>query len=978
MKMLSRAGIVSWCVVVLVAAACAAEEVRPLEFIHALQEKGYHDIAVDYLNMLKQQPSVPPEVAAVWDLEMSKSLRGAANRALNPKDFEETMNSAQKHLDKFLKENPDRAEAVTAMVSWGTFSIDRALQHLRAAKAATDKAEKTQHLTDARKLLDEARPRLKQAVETLQKRLAATPIPEVRRGRADREARAALARRNEIEQNLLNARFQAAMTDYYAAQTYDDPKAPQRKPLLQSAAKQLDDIYQANRITTGGEVDPIGLYAHMWHGKIADELGDTQLAKDIYEEVLANERPNVVDKVLDPLYAQVQHFYFAIIARQDPAAFLEEAGKWLKDYDRKSRRTEGYQGIALDVAKAKLDAAGQASGAEKSKLTAEATAILNDMMNVPSPYRQEAFELRKKFSKVDTASIDTAKTFEEAAAIAQAAAQAEQWPEAVKGFARALEMAKTAKTKDPKRLAELQDSLTKAKLMEAFKLYQDNKMEESLASIGKIIQEDKESPAAAEAGTLAVQVALSMYASAAEAEKRQAALERLQKVCQMAESTWAGKAPADDARMAMAQVNLSLGKVKEALEVFEKVNPKSERYPLALYLSGLTYWQLYLNEKVQGGADKEKLTADRAKAVQRIADGLAGFRKAADPTKPLTPQHVENQLLMSFVHLEAKDFKEAAALLQPLVDQVKASKPQGLDDTTVRIFRAALQANLGVGDVAKASDVGMVLCDLGADVAPVNAVLVDFARVMDEERKKAEADVTRATAAGDAKATEAANARLKSTQSLIGRLLKKLAARKEHSVQGLINVGELCANVGLAAEATQLFERVLATPDVDKRAATRARAQLIDLLRTAGDFEKAIKEAQQLATDNSRSLEPQMVLGRCLQARAEKDPTKYGEAIGQWTRIRNFLQPIRKKPPEYYEVIYNAAWCLYAQAYQTQEDVAKRCTDAVALLKSALVLNEKLSGPDMVAKYEALLDAIQKFLQQAGGAPAPAPTAQNQ
>ena len=54
----------------------AAAEVRPLEFIHAMQEKGYHEIAVEYLNMLKQQPALPPEVASVWDLEMSKAFAG--------------------------------------------------------------------------------------------------------------------------------------------------------------------------------------------------------------------------------------------------------------------------------------------------------------------------------------------------------------------------------------------------------------------------------------------------------------------------------------------------------------------------------------------------------------------------------------------------------------------------------------------------------------------------------------------------------------------------------------------------------------------------------------------------------------------------------------------------------------------------------------------------------------------------------------
>lgn len=958
-----------------------AAEIRPLEFLHALQEKGYHDIAVEYLHRLKQQP-LEPEVAAVWDLEMSKSLRGAANRAFNPKDFEEQMAEAQKHLDKFLQENPTHPEAVNALVSAGAFLIDRALQHLRAGQAATDAAEKARHMAEARKALDNARPRLKQAVETLQKRLAAAPPAEAkpkRSGRPDYEAKAAIRERAYLEQSLLDARFQAAMADYYSAQTYEEAsQAAARKALLASAAKQLDDIYQANRVTASGQVNVVGLYAHMWHGKIADELGDTQLAQDIYEEVLANDpgpNPNTADRVLDPLFAQVQQFYLAIIARKDVDRFLEEAVAWLKDYSRKSRRYEGYQGIALEVAKARLDQAAKATGATKNKLTAEALALLNDMVNVPSPYQQEAWTLRKKYAKVDASELKDAKTFEEAAAMGQAAASLGQWTEAVAAYQRALEMAAEAKTKDPKRVAELRQALANAKVMAAGKLYEENKMQECLAEVEKIIQEDKTAPAAETAASLGVEAALAMVVSAGDAQQRQAALERLEAFCKMAEQTWPGRPPADDARMALAQVKLASGQVKEALDVFEKINPKSERYPLARYLAARTYWVLYSDGKRQG-ANPDKLAADRAEAVKRAVEALERFRKAAEPNRPLSPQHVESQLLVALIHLEAKEFKEAYELLRPLIDQIKAAKPQALDEATVRISRAALQAALGLGDVAGATEVGMLLTDLGADQQGVNAVLVDFARALDEQRKADEAEATRANASGDAKAAETANAKLKATQTMIGNVLKKLAARKEHSVFGLIALGDLCVNVGLAAEATQLFQRVLDTPDVDKRAATRARAQLIGLLRTAGKFQEAIDQARQLAADNPRSLEPQLELGRCLQARAEQDPTTYDEAIAQWTRIRNFLQAMRKKPPEYYEVIYNAAWCLYAQAYQTQEKIPERCTQAIQLLKSALVLNEKLSGPDMVEKYKVLMDTIQNFQQESGSAASPAPVAE--
>ena len=85
-----------------------------------------------------------------------------------------------------------------------------------------------------------------------------------------------------MESNLYEVQFQLALIDYYLAQTYSDPKSAERMAALKKAAQAFDDIFQRNR----GSVT--GLYAHMWHGKTAEELGDLQTALDIYDEVLAN------------------------------------------------------------------------------------------------------------------------------------------------------------------------------------------------------------------------------------------------------------------------------------------------------------------------------------------------------------------------------------------------------------------------------------------------------------------------------------------------------------------------------------------------------------------------------------------------------------------------------------------------------------------------------------------------------------------
>ena len=106
----------------------------------------------------------------------------------------------------------------------------------------------------------------------------------------------------------------------------------------------------------------------------------------------------------------------------------------------------------------------------------------------------------------------------------------------------------------------------------------------------------KESAAAAQASALGVAAALNLYVAAPD-DKKPAALERLMKVAEFTEKNWPDRPEADDARMARGQAKLVVGQVREAIDIFERVNPKSERYPLAMYLAGQSYWRLYVTEK---------------------------------------------------------------------------------------------------------------------------------------------------------------------------------------------------------------------------------------------------------------------------------------------------------------------------------------------------------------------------------------------
>jgi hypothetical protein len=76
---------------------------------------------------------------------------------------------------------------------------------------------------------------------------------------------------------------------------------------------------------------------------------------------------------------------------------------------------------------------------------------------------------------------------------------------------------------------------------------------------------------------------------------------------------------------------------------------------------------------------------------------------------------------------------------------------------------------------------------------------------------------------------------------------------------------------------------------------------------------------------------------------------------------------MKTRPPEYYEVLYNAALCLVRQARQSNNK--EKALDAEKMLKSTLTLSPQLSGPDMVAKYQTLLAAA---ITARGGTPPPA------
>lgn len=935
------------------AAASSPAAERHLLFVHGLQQRGYVDVALDYLDALEARSDLPPAVRETLDLERCKCYLAWAKATADAKLNQQRLVQAQAYLDKFLKAHPNHPRAATAIAFWGDTALERGRQLLISAPRITEKARRAEAIAEARSSLQEAGRRLGQATEMYRKWQSQLP-PESQKAKPGEKPSATAAERLEAEAGAIEARFKLALVYYFVGQTYEGTDEERRSEMLKKAAIRFDELYQELRHTASDAC----LFAHLWHARTLEELGQPQDAVDIYDELLAGS-PDTAnsESEMAPLYAQAAFFQMRAQAKSEKLKeFLAKATAWLEAH-KGWRRLSGYLGLQLEAAKAQLALAEKAEGDARRKLTEQALAALETVAKTPSEHREEAILLRRQELKESgRGQISGDELF----TLGDAALEAKQYAEAEQSYTKALKTA-TA-NKNEKLATQARHRLTRVRYAQAVALYSEGKLEESLAAANEMARGDRSDPSVSHAAMLALYSALALLGKA---DDKPAAMKRLEGIVESIVNDWPGKPEADDARIALGRARLFQGDTAGALAAFKEVKPDSPRYASVLYELGQLHWRAFLQERRKDEASRNAtlMRDSLAQAQKHLEDAVALMRKgiradASDPGSQLT----EAQLLLADVMLANKQFKPAIALLDPLVARIKSLKPRSIDKPTFGTFIAAVRAHLAAGEANQAADTALVLVELSGDEPRFNEVLVTFVKLLGQELRRAEGALTNAVP-GDAKAVQEASAQRDALRQMIPKLLDSLLKRQNYSAADRAALGDACAMVGLTDQALKQYklmvDKAKEEPDAAKsagRAMVRAEAQLISLLRTEGKFEEAVKQSDELIAKNPRSLEPRMVRAQILEDWAQKDQAKYAAAVAQWTEVRTLLGRLTKKPPEYYEAIYHTASCLYGQAQATKDP--SKLLQAEQVLRTTMVLSSKLSSPDMVARYNDLLKRI--------------------
>ncbi len=921
------------------------------KFLSKLQETGHGEMAILYLQTIKDKADVPEDLKTAFDLEMARSLRFAAQETPNADLQQKYMLDAQQALDKFLKEHPDHDEAASAQVTSGDISLLRGQTLMKTA--LRKKAEKDTLMPEARKFLEEARPKYVKGAEMLKAvvdELAATAEGKGAKKKF-KSARAAKVHAESVE-NWTNARFKIATVDYNIGLTYSDPKSPQRKAVLLKAAGGFDALFQENR---SGRT---GIFAHMWEGKVREEMEEIQTAMDIYDEVMSAQPDDKDAKQAQwfAMFNDVNRFRLMLLGRnKDYLKLIGDAETWLAQNSRVAK-TSGYQGIALELAKAYLEVIKTATGPDAEKAKKRAKVLLDEVVKNKSDFQKDAILVKRQMQGADA---EVLNTFDDAIAVADAAAKAasestthddikKNWTEAEKAYTKAVEFGGTVKDKNRvlmTRFALAQSQFMVGKGIEAY----DNSM-----TLARENPQFNKAPAAA---ALGVNIALYLYGQT----RDEAAMKRINDCTDFVLKTWPQHAEADDARIALGKLKLIQRDFKGAIEIFLGVNPASDRYPSALQFASQTHWALYQQGKM---ADPDGAKVQREKAVELAQKCLIAFEKI-EAKGALAQSQKDAQLLMAEIKIEENQFEEAAKFLQPLFDEMKNQPLTGLDQYTRRLLVFSMKTFAALEKNNEAAEVGNLLVSAGEDSPIINSTAIEYVKIAKQEWIKETKRTADELAAAEQKGEEGVinNAKLaqKTVRDKYVSLLEQLTARKQYDLQGLLFLADICLDAGLTEKGRDqyqaIIDRAAGDPNFAKKSAAaviNARAKLIAVLRQEQKYDEALKQVEALLKDKPNALEPMFEKGNILQTLAEKDPKKYDKAAEYWATLRNKLQnPSQlKKPPEYYEVVYNLAFCLIAQKQ------AEKYTQANQLLSSSLAISPTLDSPERVTKFKELQKQI--------------------
>lgn len=981
----------------------AAEEAE--RFVAALKERGYYDLAVDYIQDMRTNPLCPPSFREVLDYELGMALVEWV-MAGGPRT-EEVLEQARAAFERFLRERPARPEVGQAATQLANVLVE--IGKLKRAQAEQPGVSPQ----DRERLLAEARTRYKEA----QDGFAAAERRAYERARLlEEEAKKDPRReadRDDARRQLLLSRLAIAGVVYELGRTYP-PGSAEYKQFLGDAAKRYEDLFEKYKAFTAGA------YAGMQVGRIRRELGDLKGSLDILKTVLALMSGAEGDDraVANEALAEMMETY---IAQKNYKAALDLAEAWSKEARSNEQSTREGLMIAFAAGRAALELARQAKPgtAEFRQSLAAARRYLTQVGRFPGPLRREAQTLLGDplFGQAPGADQRPA-TYEDAREKAD-----EVWATLVVAVGRLGQAA------DPKERSKIEQEIDNA-CREALDLYEltlrlrpeNLSLQELLllrfrmcylfwlkrdyyraAVLGEYLARNfQQSPLARQAGEIAAKAYRVLYIQAnVPREERTFETEKLRQLVGWMSEVWPNEPETIEARMMLLDTAIDNRDLDEAQQLLAAVPENSPRRAEAEIRLGQAFWMAYTRASEPVDENGRQPVAARTlleEAEKLLKQGLDRRKAQLEQGGTVDFITVSGARELARVYLELGQAEEAVKLLED--ERIGALTLVRKNDPVVQrgafvtdTLTLALRVYVAVQDLAKAEAVmneleraaGQGDRDTAQRLTQIYITLAqqlqETLRRLRQEGRTAEAEALTQgfeLFLNQIRTREEGNtfASLNWVAGTFYNMALSLEGGTEEERARAINYYKTAASVYL-----DLYKRIRADKTgqfAPPNAELTVQLQLAAALRGMGQHEQAVNLLLKLLQANENRVNVQVELARTYQAWG--DATGKGEyyqmaivgghkvenrnVFWGWQGIARRVAPYPQYQNIFHEAWYNIMTCRMKQALLLSERDTRRAellrqaeTDAFRVYQ----LYPDMGGEEMRARYDALLRRIQRL-----------------
>lgn len=405
MKALLRSALIG-CVALgaigLLPASAKAEEPYA-NFLKQLRLDEMHDVAIAYLESLKDRQDLDPEIKTMLTFEEGLSYLASSRSKKDPKQRFALLDKATEKFDEFIKNNPSHPRVPSANAQLGEVLVERAKFLVLQADSPRKEDERPELLKQAQAYYNDAIKALDAAEAALEKVAYSDEWMGHIEDRKKRE------QRDKIRQDYIGARVFKASVRYLAAQAYEkgDKK---REELLKQSAEMFKEMGQRWRTRL------VGQYAQMWEGRSLQELGGQQNLKQAqsnYDNLLLTEEADAGMRAMQ--FATVRLYLSLLLdAMEEPN--LEKAidlGRtWVERFKGAEDKTEDGLAIQWKLSQALLKHRDTLDDdREQTRINVEAGKYLEDVARLDNPFKNDAVKL---LADLRGKEVGDPKTFDEA------------------------------------------------------------------------------------------------------------------------------------------------------------------------------------------------------------------------------------------------------------------------------------------------------------------------------------------------------------------------------------------------------------------------------------------------------------------------------------------------------------------------------------------------------------------------------------